>query len=192
MRAMADPIPFATPADWNAWLAANHATETEVWVLYWKKSSGVASIDWQQGVIEALCWGWIDGIRKSYDDQRFIQRFSPRRPGSVWSKINCDHVERLTTEGRMRSPGLAAVAIAKSNGRWDTAYSGGMANTVVPPDFLAALTMAGVTAQANWDGLDTRNRYAICYRIGAVKKAETRARKIAEFVALLLRGEKLI
>ncbi len=186
---MADPIAFATPQDWGGWLAENHASQSEVWVLYWKKSSGVASIDWQQAVVEALCWGWIDGIRKGVDDQRFIQRFTPRRARSIWSKINCAHVERLSAEGRMQAAGLAAVATAKANGQWDLAYAGGMAKTEVPADFLAA--MEGPVAAA-WAALDTRNRFAMCYRITTAKRPETRAKRIAEYIGLLARGEKLV
>ena len=186
---MADPITFAGPQDWGRWLAENHTSQTEVWVLYWKKSSGVASIDWQQGVVEALCWGWIDGIRKGLDDQRFVQRFTPRKPGSIWSKINCSHAERLIAEGRMQAAGLAAVAAAKANGRWETAYGGGMAQTEVPADFLAA--MDGPAASA-WAALNTRNRFAMCYRIGEAKRPETRAKRIAAYVGMLARGEKLM
>jgi uncharacterized protein YdeI (YjbR/CyaY-like superfamily) len=117
-----DGLAFATPTDWHGWLAANHDSATEVWVMYWKKGSGQPSINWEQAVVEALCWGWIDGIRKSVDDQRFKQRFTPRRKGSIWSKINCAHVLRLTAEGRMQPPGLRAVEVAKANGQWDRAY----------------------------------------------------------------------
>lgn len=188
---MDEPLCFAAPAEWSAWLAAHHDSKTEVWITYWKKASGVPSIDWQQAVVEALCWGWIDGIRKSVDDQRFKQRFTPRKSGSIWSKINCGHAERLIAEGRMQPAGLRAVQVAQANGQWDKAYAGGMAGTEVPPELLAALT-ANPTAKALWDGLDAKNRFAMCHRVQTAKRSETRLRKAAEFVDVLLRGEKLI
>ncbi len=183
-----DTLTFATPADWYAWLAEHHASAPEVWITYWKKASGQPSIDWQQAVVEALCWGWIDGIRKTVDDRRFKQRFTPRRPGSIWSRINRTHAERLIAEGRMQPPGLRAVEIARANGQWDKAYAGGMAKMETPPELLAALASTG--AQAAWDALDARNRYAICHRILTAKRPETRARKAADFVAMLVRGDK--
>lgn len=183
-------LTFAIPADWGAWLAAHHNTATEVWITYWKKGTGQPSIDWQQAVVEALCWGWIDGIRKTVDDQRFKQRFTPRKKGSIWSKINRDHAERLIAEGRMQAMGLRAVQVAQANGQWDKAYSGGMAGMETPAELLAALEQTPA-AKAVWEVLDAKNRYAICHRLMAVKRVETRARKAGEFVAMLLRGEKL-
>ena len=188
---MADEaLEFPTPQAWNDWLAA-HQDATEVWVMYWKKGTGVASIDWQQAVVEALCWGWIDGVRKAVDAARFKQRFTPRKPGSAWSEINKAHVARLIAEARMQAPGLAAVAVARANGRWDQGYSGGMARAEIPPDFLAALEAAPQAARLAWEGMNARNRFAIYYRVTTAKRAETRARKIAEFVAMLARGERL-
>lgn len=179
---------FATPQDWSAWLAANHASASEVWITYWKKGTGHPSIDWQQAVVEALCWGWIDGIRKSVDDQRFKQRFTPRRAGSIWSRINRDHATRLIAEGRMQPPGLKAVQLAQANGQWDRAYAGGIDKMEPPVELLAALA-ANPAAKAVFDGLNARNRYAICHRVMAAKKPETRQRKAAEFMAMILRGE---
>lgn len=186
-----EALEFATPQAWNDWLRT-HQDATEVWVMYWKKGSGVPSIDWQQAVVEALCWGWIDGVRKTVDATRFKQRFTPRKPNSAWSDINKAHVERLTAEGRMQAPGLAAVAVAKAKGRWDQGYSGSMAKAEIPSDFLAALDAGPPTARQAWDSLDARNRFAIYYRVTTAKRPETRARKITEFVAMLGRGERLI
>lgn len=182
---MTDTLPFATPADWNTWLAA-HPDATEVWLLYHKKGSGTQSIDWPQAVVEALAHGWIDGIRKTQSDTQWVQRFTPRKPGSSWSLINIAHAERLIAEGRMTPRGLAAVDVAKARGDWDRGYSGGK-NADLPQDFLDA---AAVNPQASLalKTLDTKTRYAIYYRITTAKRPETRARKIAEFVAKLAAG----
>lgn len=185
-----DGLTFATSAEWGNWLAAHHADTPEVWITYWKKSSGCASIDWQQAVVEALCWGWIDGIRKSVDDQRFKQRFTPRRNGSIWSKINCAHAERLIAEGRMQPMGLRAVDMAKANGQWDRAYGVASTKAEVPAELTAALA-ANPQAQPLWDRLDAKNRYAVCFRVLAPKREETRLRKADEMVAMLIRGERI-
>ena len=182
------PLAFATPAEWGAWLAANHATAREVWVLYHKKASGVASIDWQQAVVEALVWGWIDGVRRTQSDTQWIQRFTPRKAGSAWSQINRDHAERLISEGRMQAPGLAAVEIARANGRWEATYSGGK-GADLPPDFLAALAAAPQSARDGFAALDAKGRYAIYYRLTTAQRLETRAKRLAEFMARLAEGK---
>jgi uncharacterized protein YdeI (YjbR/CyaY-like superfamily) len=186
---VSDPIPFATPADWNAWLAAN-PTATEVWVLYHKKGSGVPSIDWQQAVVEALAHGWIDGVRKTLNDTQWVQRFTPRKPGSSWSQINIAHVDRLTAEGRMQPRGLAAVEVAKARGDWDRSYSGGK-GAELPQDFLDAVAAGPEAAKAALKVLDSRNRFAIYYRLTTAKRPETRAKRIADFVAKLAVDGKL-
>lgn len=183
---MSDPLPFATQDDWMDWLAAN-PDAPEVWVLYHKKGSGVASIDWEQAVIGALAHGWIDGIRKSVDETRFKQRFTPRRAKSSWSAKNVAHCERLITEGRMTPRGLAQVQAAKADGRWDQAYR---TTDALPQDFLDAVA-ASAQATQTLAGLDARNRFALVYRITSVKRPETRARKIAEYVAMLAQGAKI-
>ena len=177
-------IPFATPPDWYAWLEANQS-ESEVWVLYSKKGSGTPSITWQQAVVEALCWGWIDGISKSVSETQWKQRFTPRKPGSGWSQINVAHAERLIAEGRMQPAGHAAIAVAKANGNWERAYSGGK-GAELPPDFLEALTLANLPVPA-----DTKTRYAIYYRLTTAKRPETRAKRIADFIAKLSTGAPL-
>lgn len=189
MRAMADPITVTTPAEWNAWLAA-HPEASEVWVLFHRKATGIPSLTWEQAVIEALAHGWIDGIRKSVSDTQWVQRFTPRKPGSAWSQKNVAHCEKLLAEGRMTPNGLAQVTLAKANGRWDAAYAGGQAGEM-PVEFLEALA-ANSQALAMYATLDARNRFAIYYRLTSVKRPETRSRKIAEYVAMLARGEKLI
>lgn len=182
------PLAFATAAEWHAWLAAHHATATEVWVLYHKKGSGVASVDWQQAVVEALVWGWIDGVRKTHSETQWIQRFTPRKAGSAWSQINRAHAERLIAEGRMQAAGLAAVEVARENGRWEASYSGGK-GADLPQDFLEALAAAPQMARDRFATLDAKNRYAIYYRLTTAKRPETRAKRLAEFIAKLTRGE---
>jgi uncharacterized protein YdeI (YjbR/CyaY-like superfamily) len=185
------PLPFATPADWHAWLAANHERETEVWLLYHKKASGVASVDWQQAVVQALIWGWIDGIRKSLDETTWVQRFTPRKPGSAWSQINRAHAERLIAEGLMQPPGLRQVQIAQANGRWDSAYAGGKAGDL-PQSFLDALARAPQSARDNHAKLNARDRYAIYYRLTSAKRLETQAKRIAEFIDKLTHGQPVV
>lgn len=184
-----DPIPFATPTDWHDWLAT-HRDAIEVWVLYHKKASGVASIDWQQAVVEALCWGWIDGVRKTLTDTQWVQRFTPRKPSSAWSQINIAHAERLTSEGRMQPAGLAAIAAAKDNGNWERSYSGGK-GAELPQDFLDAAAANPQAAEA-LKTLDTKTRYAIYYRTTTAKRPETRAKRIADFVAKLSNGDPIL
>ena len=188
---MSDPIPFATPQQWSDWLAANHAIETEVWLLLYRKRSGTPSIDWRQAVIEALCWGWIDGVKNSRDATRWTQRFTPRKPRSNWSQINVAHVGRLIAEGRMQPAGLIHVTAAQADGRWDAAYCGGK-NADQPEDFLTALAAASDTARATYATLDRRNRYGIYYRLTTAKRSETRAKRIADFIDKLTRGAPIL
>jgi uncharacterized protein YdeI (YjbR/CyaY-like superfamily) len=186
---MTEPLPFATPQDWNDWLAANHSTAKEIWVLYHRKGSGTPSIDWQQAVVEALVWGWIDGVRRTVSPTQWTQRFTPRKAGSSWSQINRAHAERLIAEGRMQPAGLAQVQIARENGRWDAAYSGA-APTELPQDFLDALAMASETARITFQTINARSRFAIYYRLTTAKRPETRTKRIAGFIETLARGEQ--
>ncbi|MFC3183062.1 YdeI/OmpD-associated family protein [Cypionkella sinensis] len=187
---MIDAIAFATPEDWAAWLADHHASSTEVWLRIYKKSSGIPSIDWGQAVIEALAWGWIDGVKKSVSETEWAQRFTPRKPGSAWSRTNRAHAEKLIAEGRMRPAGLAHVAVAQANGRWESAYAGSR-TAEMPEDFLLALAEGPQAARDEYEGLNGRNRYAIYYRLTTAKRPEIRAKRIAEYVAMLARGETL-
>ena len=114
---------FATPAEWDTWLAEHHATETELWIKHFKKASGIPSVNWEEAVIGALAWGWIDGVRHGLDGESYLQRFTPRRPKSPWSMKNRTHVDRLLTEGKMHPAGLAQVQAAKADGRWEAAYA---------------------------------------------------------------------
>lgn len=181
--------PFEDAAAFDAWLAKNHATEPELWLRNYKKGSGIATITHAEAVRVALGWGWIDGLRKGFDEVSFLQRFTPRRPRSIWSQVNRDQAERLIAEGKMHPPGLAEVDKAKSDGRWDAAYAPGRAMTV--PDDLMAAIHADPAALAMFNTLNRQNVFALAFRVGNVKRAETRQRKIADFVAMLARGETL-
>ena len=180
---------FADQAALEAWLEAEHATAPGLYVKLAKKGSGVPSINWEQMVEVLLCFGWIDGRSNRLDDRFYLQRITPRRPRSVWSKKNVDTVERLIDEGRMRPAGLAAVEAAKSDGRWERAYAGSAAITV-PDDFAAALA-AEQAAQTAFEGLDGANRYAVLWRVHTAASAATRAKRITALVQMLAEGRRL-
>lgn len=184
---MTGPLPFATPQDWRAWLEANHATATEAVVKLYKKASGIPSITWEEAVIEALAFGWIDGVKRPGDEAYWLQRFTPRKARSGWSQKNRAHAEKLIAAGRMTPAGLAQVEAAKADGRWDAAYAGGK-DAKVPQDFLDALTPK---AAATYQTLNAQNRFALYYRLTTAKRPETRAKRFAEFMAMLERGELL-
>lgn len=178
---------FEDAPAFGEWLALNYASEPELWVKIFKKASGQKTINWEEGVIEALCWGWIDGIRKPLDDQAYLQRFTPRRPGSNWSKRNREHVERLIASGRMQESGLVHVRAAQADGRWAAAYAS--SEMTVPEDFLAALAERPA-AKAFFETLNKQNRYAIAYRLQTAKKPETRQKRLEQFLDMLEKGEK--
>jgi uncharacterized protein YdeI (YjbR/CyaY-like superfamily) len=184
---MTRPRPFATPAELRRWFAENHAIATELWIRLYKKGSGVTSVTYAEALDQALCYGWIDAIRKPYDGDSYIQRFCPRSHRSRWSKINVQHVKRLTRAGKMTAPGLAAVSAAKKDGRWEAAYDS-PATAEVPKELLAALKK-NKKAQASFKALDRANLYAIAYRIQNSKKPETRSRWIARIVEMLEQGK---
>jgi uncharacterized protein YdeI (YjbR/CyaY-like superfamily) len=176
---------FASAGEFEAWLEAHAGDADEVLVRMAKKHTGVPSLTWAAGVEVALCFGWIDGRAQRIDDDWFVQRFTPRRPQSTWSKVNRQKVEALTAAGRMRPAGLAEIERAKADGRWDAAYDG-MATASVPEDLATALDAAGLTEV--FAGLSSRNRYAILHRVQTARKPETRARRIASFVDMLASG----
>ena len=178
---------FATPAKFEAWLAVHHASAPGAWLQLAKKGTGLVSISYAQALESALCYGWIDSLKRTYDAASWIQKFTPRGPKSIWSQVNKDKIATLIEHGRMQPAGLAAVAQAQAGGRWDAAYAS-QSNASVPVDLQAALD-ANPAASAFFATLNSVNRYAILFRIHNVKKAETRSRKIAEFVAMLERGE---
>src|SRR6478735_2501407 len=183
-----DAVFFEDDEAFEAWLADNASTASHVWIRMAKKGTGVPSIDWTTAVDVALCFGWIDGIARRLDDEWYVQRFTPRRARSVWSKINRERIERLTAEGRMRPGGLAEVERAKADGRWDAAYEPS-STAVVPEDFLAELEKHP-KAKAFYETLNKRNTYPITYRLGAAKKPETRTKRIADIIARFERGER--
>ncbi|KQW59798.1 YdeI/OmpD-associated family protein [Variovorax sp. Root411] len=183
------PVECTNAASWARWLKRHHATAAGVWLRIAKKDSGLASIDHPTALEEALCWGWIDGQRKSEDAQYFLQRFTPRTRRSIWSQINRAKVLKLIEEGRMQPAGHAEIERAKADGRWDAAYEGVSAATV-PPDLQAALD-ANKKAAKFFATLDSRNRFAVLFRTQGAKKPETRARRIAQFVEMLAKGEKI-
>lgn len=185
-----DPVElFANPADFERWLRKHHAKASCVWVKYAKKKSGIPSINWDQAVDVALCYGWIDGQAKSLDDTYSLQRFTPRGKKSKWSKLNRERVARLIKEGRMQPAGLAEVERAKADGRWDAAYDS-PANAKVPDDLAKALAKSA-KAKKFFESLSSANRYAILYRLHDAKRPETRARRLEKFVEMLKNGEKL-
>lgn len=183
------PLECTNAESWTRWLKRHHATAAGVWLRIAKKDSGIASIDHPAALEEALCWGWIDGQRKSDDAQYFLQRFTPRTRRSIWSQINRAKVLKLIDEGRMQPAGLAEIERAKADGRWDAAYEASSTATV-PPDLQAALD-ANKKAAKFFAALDARNRFAVLFRIQGAKKPETRARRIAQFVEMLAKGEKI-
>ncbi len=178
---------FASPKDLEQWLKVHHATESELWVKIFKKKSGIESVTWNDVVVEILCWGWIDGVRKSIDEQAYLQRVTPRKARSNWSKRNVDHVERLITEGRMTESGLVHVRAAKADGRWENAYVA--SDMKVPSDFLAALE-SRPAAKLFFDSLTKSSRYVIAYGLTSAKKSETRQRRFSKFIDMLAREEK--
>ena len=179
---------FASAAEWERWLEDNHGS-AGVWVEIAKKGSGIDSVRYPEVLEIALCFGWIDGRREALDERRFLQRFTPRRDRSRWSRINRDSAERLVAERRMRPPGLAEIERAKADGRWDAAYEG-QATIAVPADLQQELDRRPVAA-AFFAQLSRQNRYAILYRLQDAKRPETRARRLAQFVAMLEAGETI-
>ena len=182
-------IAFESAAAFEAWLEEHHTTADGVWFKVAKKGSGPPEVSWDEALDVALCFGWIDGQRKGLDETWYLQRWTPRRKRSIWSKRNVEKVEGLIAAGRMRPAGQEQIDLAKADGRWDRAYDGPKAATV-PPDLQTALD-ASPDAAAAFAGLDAQNRYAILHRLMTAVKPETRARRIEKFVAMLAAGEKL-
>lgn len=178
---------FKNDAAWEAWLTRNHDKSTGLWLRIAKAGSSVKSVSYAEALDVALCYGWIDGQKKAFDDATWLQKFTPRGKRSMWSKINRQKVMRLVESGRMQQSGLEAVERAKTNGQWDSAYDSHRTSTV-PEDFQRALD-AHPQAKAFFATLSSANRYAILFRIQTVKKAATRAKKIEQFVSMLERHE---
>ncbi len=182
-------LPFDTAVAFERWLAKQHRSATVVWIKHAMKGTGMPSITWSEAVDVALCYGWIDGQSKSLDDRHFVQRYTPRRATSVWSKLNRERVGRLIADGRMQPAGLAEVERAKADGRWDAAYDS--PKTADVPDDLASALAKRPAAKAAFATLDATNRYAILHRLMTAKQPMTRARRLATFVDMLEAGKTL-
>ena len=180
-------LPFESKKKFAEWLAKNHDKSAGVWMKLAKKATGILSVTYAEAVEVALCYGWIDGQAGSFDEQYFLQKFTPRRPKSIWSKINVEKVERLIASGEMKPSGLKAVEAAKQDGRWAAAYSSPK-NIVVPEDFQSALSK-NKKAKTFFESLTGSKRYSFLFRIETAKKAETRMKRILQFVEMLEKGE---
>jgi uncharacterized protein YdeI (YjbR/CyaY-like superfamily) len=182
-------LQLASPEEWEAWLDAEHASSDGVWLKFAKKGSGVTTVVYAEALDVALCYGWIDSQVMTLDERFYLQKFTPRRSRSKWSKINVEKIEALTKAGRMRPAGLEQVELAKADGRWDAAYSS-PANLTEPPDLKKALKASPKAAEF-WATLNKSNRYAVIYQLEDAKKPETRERRLTKFIGMLERGEKL-
>ena len=181
-------LPFTSADEWDAWLAANHDSSAGLWLKIAKKASGVATVAYPEVLEVALSYGWIDGQRRALDDTWFLQKFTPRRARSRWSRINREKATALIEAGRMKPAGLREVERARSDGRWDAAYES--PRTITVPEDLKRELDADPAAAEFFAGLDSQNRYAILYRLHDAKRAETRARRLREFVSMLKEGRK--
>lgn len=182
-------LPFDNKKKWTDWLAKQHEKSSGVWLKLAKKDSGIASVTYDEAVESALCYGWIDGQKKSFDDKYWLQKFTPRRPKSIWSKINTEKAERLIKSSEMKPAGLRTIEAAKKDGRWANAYESPK-NISIPRDFQSALDK-NKKAKAWFDMLNRTNRYAILSRIFTAKKAETRAKRIKQFIEMLEKNEQI-
>ena len=192
---MAEQVPdlpvmeLASAEAWDKWLAKHHASSPGVWLKIAKKGTGVATVTMPEVIETALCWGWIDGLRHRHDEMYFRQRMTPRKRGSRWSRINRDKAEALIAAGRMQPAGHREVEAARADGRWDAAYAG--SRTITVPDDLTSALRRNAAARRAFEQLDSRNRYAILYRIQDAKRSETRARRIEQFVTMLAEGRTI-
>lgn len=184
---------FRTADAFEKWLSRNHDRAPEIWIRIHKKDSGLPTVTHAQALEIALCWGWIDAIRKPFDDVSFLQRFTPRRPKSIWSQVNRDHVARLTADGRMTPHGQKHVDAAKADGRWDAAYAPMRSATIetLPADLRTAIE-ANARARKTLQTLGRVNLFALAFRTNNMKTPAGRAKKIAQLVAMLARGETIV
>lgn len=184
---------FHSEASFEAWLSENHSREDELWLKIHKKGSGVPTVTYAQALDVALCWGWIDGIKKTFDETSFLQRYTPRRAKSVWSQINRDHVARLTAAGRMTPHGQRHVDAAKADGRWEAAYAPirSASEATIPEDLRAAIE-ASPKACETFKTLGRMNLFALTFRVNNMKTTAGRAKKVESLVAMLARGETIV
>jgi len=180
-------LPFESKKKWADWLAKQHDKSPGVWLKLGKKGTGIPSVTYEEALDVALCYGWIDGQKKGFDDQFWLQKFTPRGVKSIWSKINTGKAEKLIVSGEMKSAGMKAIEAAKQDGRWDAAYES-QKNISVPEDFLSALEK-NKKAKAFFATLNSANRYSFLFRLKTAKKAETREKRIRQFVEMLEKGE---
>ena len=180
-------LPFASKKKWADWLAKQHDKSTGVWLKLGKKGTGISSVTYEEALDIALCYGWIDGQKKGFDDQYWLQKFTPRGKKSIWSKINTEKAENLIASGEMKPAGLKTIEAAKQDGRWKAAYHS-QKTMEVPEDFLSALEK-NKKAKDFFATLKSAQRYSIMFRIQTAKKAETREKRIRQFVEMLERGE---
>lgn len=180
---------FERQQDWQAWLDEHHTTSSGLWLRLAKKAADLQSLSYAEALEVALCYGWIDGQKKGYDESSWLQKFTPRGPKSIWSKINREKAQQLIASGTMRPAGLRAIERAKEDGRWDAAYAS-QRNADVPADFQAALD-SSPEARTFFATLNSANRYAMLFRIQTAQKPETRAKRIEQFIRMLERHEKL-
>jgi uncharacterized protein YdeI (YjbR/CyaY-like superfamily) len=180
-------LPFESKKKWASWLAKQHDKSAGAWLKLAKKGTGIPSVTYEEALDVALCYGWIDGQKGSFDDKYWLQKFTPRGAKSIWSKINTEKVERLIASGEMKPAGLKAVEAAKQDGRWDAAYSS-QKNISVPDDFQTALNK-NKKAKAFFESLTSGRRYSFLFRVTTAKKAETREKRIRQFLEMLERGE---
>ena len=184
---------FKSEAAFDTWMRRNHSRETEIWLRIYKKGSGRPSVTHAQALDVALCWGWIDGIRKALDDESFLQRYTPRRARSIWSQVNREHVGRLTGAGRMQPAGQRQVDAARADGRWDAAYAPmRSASAATIPDDLRTAIAANPRALKTFRSLGRQNLFSLTFRTNNMKTPAGRARKIASLVAMLARGETIV
>lgn len=182
-------VEFRDQAAFRAWLAKNAGKSPGIWMKFYKKGSGVTSINYAQALDEALCFGWIDGQVKKYDELAYLQKFTPRRPRSMWSKRNIENVERVTKAGKMTKAGLAEVEAAKADGRWAQAYDS--ASNMEAPGFFLEMLRQNPKAEAFYKTLNRANTYAIAWRLQTAKSEETRVRRAEKLIAMLEAGQKL-
>ena len=182
-------LQFKTQKAWATWLDKNHARSSGVWVRISKKGSAIKSISYSEGVEAALCYGWIDGQKERCDESSWLQKFTPRGARSIWSKINREKAEELIKSGRMKRAGMEAIATARQNGRWEGAYDSPSGSSV-PSDFQAALDK-NAAAKAFFSTINRANRYAILFRLQTARKAETRAKRIQQFIGMLEKKETM-
>ncbi len=181
-------IEFSTAKTFETWLEKNHDNSIGFWLKIFKKDSGIKTISYAEALDIALCYGWIDGQKQSFDEKAYLQKFCPRRAKSIWSKINIGHVERLINEGRMRPAGLKAIEKAKEDGAWEKAYDSS-SNMTIPEDFLKELGK-NKKAEAYFKGLNKSNLFAIGFRLQTAKKQETREKRMKQIIEMLAKGEK--